>query len=195
MSAEELIPYITPEEYLQFEKTALTKHEYDDGVIVAMAGAKNDHISISGDLTLSVGLQLRGTNCRLRNNDQRVRVEECNRYFYPDLTIVCGKPLYEEREGLEQLTNPSVVFEILSQSTEERDRGIKLHCYLTLPSLLHYVLISSIMPLVTVYSRSAEGKFEVRTVIGLEGTLALGGVGITLSLTEIYEQIEFPEVA
>ena len=105
MSSEELIPYVTPEAYLQFEKTAPTKHEYDDGVIVAMAGAKNDHISISGDLTLFVGLQLRGTNCRFRNNDQRVRVVECNCYYYPDLMVVCGKPLYESGEGLEQLTN------------------------------------------------------------------------------------------
>ncbi|MBC7528838.1 MAG: Uma2 family endonuclease, partial [Chthonomonadaceae bacterium] len=116
-------------------------------------------------------------------------------YFHPDLTVVCGKPLYENGEGLEQLTNPSVVFEILSDSTKDRDREIKLHCYKTIPSLLHYVLISQTPPLVEVYSRTKENRWKHYSVQELTETLNLENVGITLSLSKIYEQIEFPDTA
>src|SRR5579862_9533761 len=87
-------PYITPQEYLERERKAETKSEYHAGVIVAMAGVSPEHVALVCDLSLLLGMQLRGGPCQGFNTDLRVRVPACNAYFYPDIVIVCGEPAY-----------------------------------------------------------------------------------------------------
>ena len=191
MAVRKLPEFITPEEYLEWEKEAEFKSEYHDGLIVGMAGARPPHNLITSSLLVSVYIQVRKQGCQTFTNDQRVRVENNNRYLYPDLTIVCGTPEYEIREGMEQLTNPTFVFEVLSDSTASYDGNEKRNLYFALDSLIHYVLVSQEKPQVEVYSRLEQGGWWYRVVQGLSGTLLLESPNLTLSLTEIYDQIEF----
>src|SRR5579859_4604384 len=115
--------YITPEEYLRRERNAETKSEYYDGVIVAMAGASPEHNIIAANVIIQLNAQLRDRGCIPFTGDLRVRVDACNRYFYPDTTLVCGQPTYQMLEGLRSLLNPALIVEVLSDSTAAQDRG------------------------------------------------------------------------
>src|SRR5262249_33624204 len=150
----------TQEEYLEGERAAETKSEYYDGVIVAMAGASPEHDRISGNLLRHFGNQLEGTPCEPFTSDMRVRVPECNRYYYPDVSIACGGSEFEGLSGVRSLLNPTVIVEVLSESTEKTDRGDKFLCYQTLPSLQVYVLIAQDRSQVEIYTRKPEDKWE-----------------------------------
>src|ERR1051325_1552816 len=113
---------ISPQEYLERERTANTKSEYYDGVIIAMAGASPNHNTITFNLNGLLYTLLQGKPCRGFSSDMRVRVPDCNRYYYPDLSVVCGEPQYERLAGVETLLNPTVVIEVLSDSNEKTDR-------------------------------------------------------------------------
>src|SRR5438105_575412 len=128
-------PYITPEEYLQRERDAVTKSEYWDGVIVAMSGGSPAHNTIAFNIAGELKPQLEGGTCRGFSSDQRVQVRACNRYFYPDASVVCGRPQYENIDGVLSLQNPVLIVEVLSDSTEKADRGEKMRCYQMLGSL------------------------------------------------------------
>src|SRR5215813_12650657 len=97
--------YITPEEYLRWERKSETKSEYHDGELVAMAGASWEHNLITGNIGRHLGNQLEGRRCVVVTSDMRVRVPECNRYYYPDVVVVCGEPQFEDSE-LDTLLNP-----------------------------------------------------------------------------------------
>ena len=128
MVAQQKQPYISPEEYLEREHKATTKSEYLDGIVVAMAGASPEHNAITFNLGTALGLQLRNRDCRGFSSDLRVRVPECNRFYYPDITVVCGTPEYEILTGLSALLNPTLLIEVLSESTEQSDRCDKFDC-------------------------------------------------------------------
>lgn len=97
---------------------------------------------------------MRGTQCEPFTSDVRVHLPACNRYFYPDVSVACGGT-FENVDGVRSLQNPSLVVEVLSPSTANMDRGDKLICYQTLPSLQAYLLVSKDRPLVQVYERLA----------------------------------------
>src|ERR1051325_992618 len=101
------LPRLTPEEYLEQEQKAETKSEYYDGYIVAMAGASPEHNAITFNLSVEIGAQLRGGGCQGFSSDMRVHVPECNRYYYPDVVVVCEEPLYERVRGVSSLLNPT----------------------------------------------------------------------------------------
>src|SRR5262245_52498958 len=105
----------------------------------AMAGASRPHNEIKDNLIVEVGSRLKGTACRTYSSDQRVKVSRTGLYTYPDISIVCGKPEFEDAE-VDTLLNPQVIIEILSDSTEKYDRGKKARHYQQLASLKEYVL-------------------------------------------------------
>lgn len=183
--------YVTPEQYLLQEDLAEFRSEYWNGKIVAMSGGTPKHNQIGRNLALRLGIQLDRSPCKLFLTETRVRVPECNTYFYPDAMIVCGTPEYEAGEA-EMVRNPTVIFEVLSPGTEAVDRGRKFACYRSLPSLQLYVLIQQDAPAIELYARQPDDTWLLTPLTGLEATLFLNTVGVTLPFTEIYQDVVFP---
>jgi Uma2 family endonuclease len=192
MVAQTKVTYITPQEYLEMERDAETKSEYDDGVIVAMAGSSPEHSAITFNLSVKLGVQLDGLPCRGFTSDLRVRVPVCNKYYYPDVTIVCNRPEFELLAGVRSLLNPTLLIEVLSNSTAATDRGEKWRCYRTLESLTTYVLIAQDRPEVEVYTRMEDGDWRLHTVIGLDASVPLRTFGCELRMADVYAGVTFP---
>ncbi|GAB4463913.1 MAG: Uma2 family endonuclease [Armatimonadaceae bacterium] len=134
------LPLVTPQQYLEREHSADTKSEYISGEILAMAGGTYAHNAICADVLRTLGnlLDAAGTGCEVLGSDQRVRVTDAGPFFYPDIVVLCSEPRIDEENCLR---NPAIVIEVLSESTEEFDRGEKFRHYRRLESLQHYLLI------------------------------------------------------
>jgi Uma2 family endonuclease len=133
--------FYTPEEYLERERRAEYKSEYFAGEIVAMAGAKRRHNLVATNTAISLGGQLRDSPCEVYSNDMRVQADGEKQYSYPDVVVVCGEPQF--RDGREDtLLNPTVIVEVLSPSTEARDRGEKFLRYRQIESLTDIICSS-----------------------------------------------------
>lgn len=132
------------------------KHEFLDGMILAMAGGTPDHAALAAAVTASLNRQLEGKRCRVYSADLRVRVLATGFAGYPDVTVVCNK-LELDPEDANTATNPAVVVEILSPSTEQYDRGAKLLQYQQIESLLHVVLVAHDEKRIDVWSRTQVG--------------------------------------
>ncbi|MBF0574279.1 MAG: Uma2 family endonuclease [Desulfamplus sp.] len=180
---------ITPKEYLEFERTSEFKHEYFDGEIFAMVGASLNHNQISMNLIRELGVQLKHSSCRPFINDLRVKVQEIEKYTYPDIVIVCGDIKIEKESGMETLLNPIVIIEVLSNSTEAYDRGAKFQHYQLIPSLQEYILVSQFSPLVEKYVRSDKGQWIYTSYEGMDKTIAIEAVKCELILSDIYYQV------
>jgi Uma2 family endonuclease len=180
---------ITPAEYLRLEKDANEKSEYIDGQIVAMAGATPRHNRIAGNLYTSFDTRLADEGgCAPFNSDQRVRVVDHGPYLYPDLTIACD-PSFDPEECL---LNPSVVVEVLSESTERRDRVEKWLHYQHIDTLRAYVLVAQSQILVEVFERISPGADWIyRSVDDPNGSLRLDSLALHIPLTEIYRRVAF----
>jgi Uma2 family endonuclease len=185
-------PRLTPQEYLERERKAETKSEYHGGIVVAMAGASPEHNIIVFDLIGTLSVQLRGKPCQGFPSDLRVRVPACDKYYYPDAIVVCEEPEYEQLAGTRSLLNPTLIVEVLSDSTEKTDRGEKWTCFQTLESLQTYVLISQDRPLIEVYRREGQGWFYAAAT-GVESRVPLDAIGCELKLTDVYARIQFPQ--
>ncbi|MCS6844015.1 MAG: Uma2 family endonuclease [Caldilineales bacterium] len=182
---------LTPQEYLDTERRAETKSEYWAGQVYAMAGASERHNSIQANTLASLVTQLRGRPCKAYGSDMRVKVERMGLYTYPDAVVVCGQPVLEDSHQ-DTLLNPSVIFEILSPSTEAYDRGAKFEAYRKLETLTDYVLISQDEALVEHYARQPDGRWLLTDYRGLEAVLALPSIQCSLPLAEIYDKVELP---
>ncbi len=193
MAIEVLAEYTTTvsvEEYLVRERQAAYKSDYVYGDIRAMAGASFAHTSITANVTIALGTQLKGTPCRTHSNDLKVAADPSGLYVYPDLTIVCGPPrALDNRRDV--LLNPTVIIEVLSSSTETYDRGTKSEGYKQIESLREYLLISQSEPRVEQYSRQADGLWLMATARGTNGVIRLESIRCTLSLADVYEGVDF----
>src|SRR2546428_2153628 len=201
-------PYrFTVEEYLAFERASDERHEYLDGVIYAMAGSAStqamageseDHGTICMNLSISLGLQLRGTSCRAFSKDTKVRCGPYRSYTreglyaYPDLVVVCA-PSQHHDQARDVLLNPTVIVEVLAPSTEAFDRGEKFRRYCAwLPTLTDYVLVAQDRPLMDHYHRQEDGTWALRALEGLQAHVHLETIGCTVPLAEVYERLVFP---
>ena len=182
--------YVTPSEYLAFERAAEYKNEYLDGVIYAMTGASRRHnvitLNIGGELRAS----LRGRDCEAYVSDMRVRISAANLYTYPDVVAVCGEPEFEDAE-VDTLLNPSLIVEVLSKSTASYDREVKFGYYRTLPSLAEYLLVAQDKHHIAQYVRQPDARWLLTDYRSPEDTLQLDSVDCRLSLVEIYDKV-FP---
>lgn len=178
----------TPEEYLALERKAETKSEYINGEIYAMAGASREHNYIAGDLFGELRSQLRGRNCKLFMSDMRVRVKPTGLYTYPDVVVVCGRPRFDDSQ-VDVLLNPTVIFEVLSDSTEAYDRGAKFAHYRYLDSLKEYVLVAQDRMQVDHYARMGN-QWLLTAYSRPEETLELPSIECSIPLAEIYAQVE-----
>ena len=119
---------LSPQEYLAIERKSETRNEYYNGEMFAMAGASREHNLISVNLLRDIGNQLEDRPCEAYPSDMRVSIEATGLYTYPDVSVVCGEPRFEDRE-VDTLLNPTVIIEILSPTTEAYDRGFKFRQY------------------------------------------------------------------
>ena len=174
-------------EYLGFEASSNVKHEFLGGQIYAMAGGTPEHAALAAGAITLLGPQLRGGACRPYNSDLRVRTPT-GLTTYPDVTIVRGP---REIDGIDPLaiTNPALIVEVLSRSTEEYDSGDKFEHYKAFPSLRQYVLVSYRERSVEVRSRGEDGW---RTTVVHEGAIAELSIGARLDVRELYDAAAEP---
>lgn len=184
------ITYVTPDEYLAAERLSDYRSEYLDGGVYPMTGGSINHNQITINLILELGAQLRARPCRVLGVDLKVRLPDSRKFFYPDVVTVCDElQVHDERKDV--ILNPDLVIEVLSPSTEAFDRGAKFRAYQTIESLKEYVLVSQNEPLIEQYVRNGEGKWTYRAAAGLESSLALPSIECTLSLSAVYDKVEF----
>ena len=183
-------PHLTPQQYLARERQAETKSEYLRGEMFAMSGASREHNLIAGNVNRKLGEQLRERECEVYQADMRVKVSPTGLYTYPDVTVVCGEPEFEDAE-VDTLLNPKVLVEVLSPSTADYDRGGKFTHYRRLPSLQEYVLISQDRPLVEHYVRQGQDEWLLTEQSSLQDTLILPSIQCQLPLSEIYLKVQF----
>lgn len=182
----------TPEEYLEFERRAETRHEYLDGMIYEMAGESLAHSQICVNLAGELRGQLKGKPCQALSPNMKVRTSEAGLFAYPDVTVVCGEPLFHDRQR-DVLLNPTVIIEVLSPSTERYDRGKKFMRYCSaVETLSDYILVSQDMPLLEHLERQADGRWLHAFVRGLESKLYLASIDCEIRFSEVYERVVFP---
>ncbi len=197
VAAHPLENQVTPEAYLQMERASDTKHEYIEGGVYAMSGGTPNHNIIAAQVLIALGGQFAGRKrCTFYTSDQCIQISASRVFTYPDLAIVCEQPRYEKTS----LLNPTVIFEVLSPSTEAYDKGKKFETYQTLPSLQHYVLIAQDRARIEVYTRLTNGSdqnAEWRLIIaaGHNAVIGLDAIGCTLALADVYEGIVFDDPA
>ena len=150
--------HYTPEEYLALERQAPCKSEYYAGEIFAMAGASRWHDLTVTNVLRELSLQLKGQPCTTYPSDMRVKVSPTGLYTYPDVIVVCGEAQFEDHQQ-DTLLNPTLIVEVLSESTEAYDRGGKFTHYRKLPSLVEYVLITQTKPHIEHYVRQSDNRW------------------------------------
>lgn len=194
-------PMYTIDQYLTIERSTEERHEYLDGQIFAMAGESDEHGDISVNLVGTLHSQLKGTPCRAKTKDTKVRSgpllqsgqsSRCL-FSYPDVVVVCGEAEFQDAET-DVLLNPTVIVEVLSPSTEAFDRGEKFTRYQTWnPTLTDYLLVSQDQPQIEHYSRQADGSWRYRRHVGLETSFTITSIHCTLNLADVYDRIRFLE--
>lgn len=183
---------MTEAEYLDFERKSDTKHEYLDGMVVAMAGAKERHNLISGNLITELNVALREEPCRVYPGDMRVKIELTDSYTYPDVVVVCDEPQFED-DVFDTLLNPIALVEVLSASTEKNDRGTKFLAYRQLASFRDYLLVHQHIPHIEHFTRRDDGLWLLTDLIGINSTITLPSLNITLLLADLYRKVTFEQ--
>lgn len=186
--------YLTPQEYLATERKAEYKSEYYRGEMFAMAGATFEHTLVKDNTAREMGNQLKDGPCRVLTSDLCVKVDAVGLYTYPDIVVVCDKPVFED-DMFDTLKNPRALIEVLSESTEDYDRGTKFKMYRQIPSLQEYVLIAQDQPLVERHVRQTNGDWVMTEFNHVSQVLEFASVPVKITLTEIYRGVEFPENA
>ncbi|MBL8229201.1 MAG: Uma2 family endonuclease [Bryobacterales bacterium] len=183
---------ITPEQYLELERTATVRHEYWLGEIVAMSGATFAHELICSNLSRFTQNRLGERDCQVVGSNMKVGVTKKRGFAHPDVTIVCGEPhFYDDVQDV--LMNPVVVFEVLSDSTRHLDVGPKLGEYQRLESLRHYVTVEQKIRFVNHWER-VDNRWVFETLDEEQHVLRLSAIDIELPLTEIYRRVALTEV-
>jgi Uma2 family endonuclease len=179
---------VTPAEYLELERKAEFRSEYIAGRIFAMSGASRRHNLVAGNFYREVSSQLRGRACESYIADMRVMISPSGIYTYPDIVAVCGEPRLEDSH-LDTLLNPTVIVEVLSESTEAYDRGEKFAHYRRLDTLREYVLVAQDKVRVEHYLREGE-QWILSEISDPDGTLHLASIDCHVALAAIYEKVE-----
>jgi Uma2 family endonuclease len=176
--------HYTYAEYLALEEESSVRHEFLDGEIYAMAGGSPDHAALAAAVIRSVGGQL-PPGCRAFTSDLRVRIAATGLTTYPDAAVVCGRTQRSAEDPL-AVTNPVLLVEVTSPSTEEYDRGEKLRHYKSLPSLREMLLVSHRAPELTLHRREDAGWTVL--AVGRGEALELASVTARLEVDDVYRE-------
>jgi Uma2 family endonuclease len=184
--------YVSPEQYLEMERAAETKHEYYKGEVFAMSGASPEHNDIAYNINRLVASFLHGKGCKLYGSDFRIHIPQNSFFTYPDFSIVCGKTDTPD-VYTDNLTNPAAIIEILSKSTKDYDRGTKFTLYRSITSLKEYILIDSTAIGVEIFTRQQDNSWILTEFKQLTDSFVISTVHLTLHLHDIYDDVSFVE--
>jgi Uma2 family endonuclease len=180
-------------DYLRIERTAEIKSEFYAGKMRQMLGGTRWHSLITTNITGEIGSLLKGRNshrCVIYGCDLRIKVEETGLYTYPDASVACEEKTFADQE-MDTLLNPILLVEVLSDLTEAYDRGKKFEHYRLIPSLREYLLISQREPRIEQFIRQPSGDWLLHEAIGLESSIHLPSIDITLPLSEVFAKVVF----
>ena len=180
---------ITPQEYLAFERQATEKHEFVDGIIYAMSGASEEHNLVAGNVFGEIRQCFKGRSYKAYISDMRVKVNESD-YVYPDVIAVCGDAQFEDNT-FDTLSNPTVIIEILSDSTERYDKGRKAELYRALNTVQDLVLISQTHCYIEHYQRQTATQWLFTIISQMDEKLTLPSVNVTIAVQDIYDKVSF----
>lgn len=174
-------PLISVVDYLNAELVSEVRHEFVNGEVYAMVGTSIAHNLIAGNLFAKLHGRLSGGPCQVFMSDVKVRIrtEQEDRFYYPDLAVTCGDQYPSEY----YTDNPILIVEVLSDSTERRDRSEKFYAYRKLPSLQEYVLVAQDLMRVEIYRRAGGWDLEL---YGSEDRLHLDSVNLEMAVAEVY---------
>jgi Uma2 family endonuclease len=182
--------HIAPSEYLSIERAATYKHELLDGRVVAMAGASLPHNEIVSNVFGNIKAHLKNKPCRVYTSDLRVHIKSKESFTYPDITIISGQPEMLDNK-FDTITNPSVMFEVMSPSTEQNDKGSKFFFYMQIPTLKEYILISSTEVYAQTALRQADGSWKFEEITDINTNLPIQTISHKITLAEVYENVRF----
>ncbi len=188
MTGAKKFNFISVDDYLAGEEISPVKHEYVGGTLYAMVGARNVHNIIASNALATLWNRLRSSPCRPFNSDTKIRIRmpEQVRFYYPDVSVICRPNAQTDHFQ----DDPSVVIEVLSRGTRRTDEGEKKDAYLSIPSLLLYLLVEQETPLVTVWRRTDQG-FVLEEYKGLKDVIPFHELNTELPLAELFEDVQF----
>ncbi len=179
-------PFFDAQAYLAWEAEQSTKHEYHDGEVFAMAGASDAHVTVAGNVYMALRNHLRGSPCSVFISDMKLRVEEDNAFFYPDVFVTCAD---SDRGQSHSKSAPVLVVEVLSPATSAYDRGAKFAAYRKLPTLREYALIDPERLSLDLFRREGDSKRWVLHPIEAGGHVEWASVGLQVPLEALYEDV------
>lgn len=179
--------YLSLEEYLELERHSDIKHEYIDGKIYAMAGGTKAHNTISLNLAILFREHWQGSNCQIFMSDVKVNISNQKRFFYPDIVVTCDD---NDDPTADEIKFPKVIVEVLSESTEQFDRGKKFQSYRAIPSLQEYILVSSQQYLVECFRRTANNLWLLETYENLAAIARIENLNFNATLSVVYATLD-----
>ncbi|WP_017292534.1 Uma2 family endonuclease [Geminocystis herdmanii] len=188
--SENLTPksYYTPEEYLAFEENSKFKHEYRNGEIVPMTGETTNHNEIAGNFYANLKTALKGQNYRVFFADVRLWIPRYRQYTYPDVIVIQGKPVYDGK-GKTTVTNPFLIMEVLSKSTQDYDKGTKFDYYRSISELQEYILIDQYH--IQKFTKNTDNNWVLRDIENPENIVNLESLKLQISLKDLYDNVDF----
>lgn len=193
MAVAQKLPRLTEAEYLALDRAAEIKSEFYEGEMFAMAGGSRWHSLICSNLIRELSSRLKGTDCVVFTSDLRIKVEATGLQTFPDVSVVCGPQRYLDKEN-DTLLNPTLLVEVLSDSSEAYDRGKKFEHYRQIHSCREYLLVSQTEPRVEQFVRQSNKDWVLKEAAGLTSMLVLSSVQATVPLAEIFSRVEFQPV-
>ena len=182
----------TVEDYLRIDRTEDERYEFIDGEIYAMAGAKRRHNVIAWNIGGELRQHLKGKNCEAYPANMRVFVPQTGLYTYPDLVVICGEPQFQD-DTFDTLLNPILIIEVLSDTTENYDRGKKFQHYRSIESLQEYVLVSHDEARIEKYIKQGDGFWVLSEAVGLDAKIKLDAIDCELALNEVFDKVNFSD--
>jgi Uma2 family endonuclease len=183
---------LSPQEYLARERLADVRSEFYRGEILVMGGGSPRHSLIKTNLLCELRNALKGRPCTAYDSVLRIRVSATGLYTYPDASVICGELEFDDQQR-DTVLNPTLLAEVLSESTEAYDRGKKFGHYRQLASLQEYLLVAQDSPRLERFARNPDGTWTLTVVSGMDQSLDLPAIGVRLSLAEVFDKVEFDD--
>ncbi len=193
MGLPQTVRQLSEAEYLDIERAADFKSEFLDGEMFAMAGGTARHSLIGTNCAREFGNRLKGGRCVAYNADLRIKIAATGLLTYPDLSVICGPPQFVP-ETDDTVLNPTVLVEVLSDSTEAYDRGKKFEHYRQIETLQEYLLVSQNEPRIEQFIRQPGGHWVLKEAAGRDSHLELPSLQVTLSMAEVFANVNFGPV-
>ncbi|MCD8489717.1 MAG: Uma2 family endonuclease [Desertifilum sp.] len=184
--------YYTREEYLALEEAAEYKNEYYDGEIIPMTGGTTNHNRISGNFYRKFPLTLNGGEYEAFIGDVRLWISQYRCYVYPDVMVIRGEPIYEEK-GTITITNPILIIEVKSNSTDNYDRRDKFRYYRSVPGFQEYLLVDQYSFQIEQFFKQSNGQWLFSEYEGESAILSLKSIPLEIPFQDIYQRVSFDQ--